>query len=290
MKNKIPIILLFSLMIPNLAFAAWWNPITWFVRENPDQLEELEAENSVETPDAANPDTENVSLPTRPEDLQSELQTARKEIQEMNTEISSLKKALAVLQKNLASANPQCKPAIVEKIVYQDRIVERPVEKIVYRDRVVQASCNTPTTSTQTSNTKQAEPIISTPKTYQELHCPKIVRVEDSLGNIGETSVSGVFQKGDIDSIVISVTAIDPQGLPLYFAFLPDINLAPGPIFGGGDWIENATTENSATIFVTEANVGANRHMWVRVWNQDDYSCIGANYDTQAYFNYDVTL
>ena len=126
MKTKIITILLFSLMIPNLAFAAWWNPATWFDREKPSLSEELEVENAEETSDTANPDTEKVSSPARPENLQSELQIARKEIQNKDKEITSLKKALVELQKNLASANPQCKSAVVEKIVYQDRIVERP--------------------------------------------------------------------------------------------------------------------------------------------------------------------
>lgn len=55
---------------------------------------------------------------------------------------------------------------------------------------------------------------------YSELHCPNIIKVEDSLGNVGINSIYGSFIKGTVDTITVNITATDPQGLPLHYQFL----------------------------------------------------------------------
>ena len=119
---------------------------------------------------------------------------------------------------------------------------------------------------------------------YSELHCPTIIKVEDSLGNVYNGSgIQGSFIKGSVNTITVKITATDPQGLPLHYQFL----------FGGwmkvdGTEMTNWVTENTTTLDVSNANAGANQSNWIRVDNQDGYGCIGAYYDTQAHFMYDV--
>jgi len=54
--------------------------------------------------------------------------------------------------------------------------------------------------------------------TYEDLHCPTIIGVKDSLGN---TSKSGnwTFKKGEVSTITLTVEASDPQNLPLYYRY-----------------------------------------------------------------------
>ena len=148
-------------LTPQIVSAVWWNPGTWFKKDVP--KEELKQDTGEEKPNVVkqekkptintsskNKETPKVELPAQASNLQSDLQMVKGEIQNKNTEINSLKKTLAELQKNLAQENPQCKQVVIEKVVYQDRIVEKPkvvyeeriieklVEKIVYKDRVVE--------------------------------------------------------------------------------------------------------------------------------------------------------
>ncbi|MCX6753490.1 MAG: hypothetical protein NTV03_00295 [Candidatus Nomurabacteria bacterium] len=120
---------------------------------------------------------------------------------------------------------------------------------------------------------------------YSESHCPKIIKVEDSLGNVGVNGngIKGSFIKGTVNTITVKITATDPQGLPLYYQFL----------FGywmkvDGTEMTNWVTENTTTLDVSNANIGANQSNWIRIDNQDGYGCLGAYYDTQANFMYEV--
>jgi len=88
---------------------------------------------------------------------------------------------------------------------------------------------------------------------YTELHCPKIIKVEDSMGNVGTDGISSSFIKGMVSTITVKITATDPQGLLLHYQFLFSDVVAGG-----------------------------------RVDNQDEYGCIGAYYDTQAYLQYEI--
>lgn len=131
--------------------------------------------------------------------------------------------------------------------------------------------------------TPVVEPKPSPTPSYEDLHCPKVVKIEDSLGNQSTTGqIHGTFKKGDISSLTFTITATDPQGLPLYYEYgythFVDANPIPG----------YESQNNSFTLDVTKAYVGANRWLAARVNNKDGYGCSGAYYDIPANFYYDV--
>src|SRR3990167_385962 len=197
-------------LTPQIVSAVWWNPGTWFKKDVP--KEELKQDTGEEKPNVVkqekkptintsskNKETPKVELPAQASNLQSELQMVKGEIENKNTEINSLKKTLAELQKNLAQENPQCKQVVIEKVVYQDRIVEKPkvvyeerivekpVEKIVYRDKIVQASCNSPVTPTPNTysdynfNYQWTDGRLSCPMTPRDIVIKKAVfKIPDS--------------------------------------------------------------------------------------------------------------
>src|SRR3989339_592920 len=197
-------------LTPQIVSAVWWNPGTWFKKDVP--KEELKQDTGEEKPNVVkqekkptintsskNKETPKVELPAQASNLQSELQMVKGEIENKNTEINSLKKTLAELQKNLAQENPQCKQVVIEKVVYQDRIVEKPkvvyeeriieklVEKIVYKDKVVQASCNSPVTPTPNTysdynfNYQWTDGRLSCPMTPRDIVIKKAVfKIPDS--------------------------------------------------------------------------------------------------------------
>ncbi|MDP3882765.1 MAG: hypothetical protein Q8Q48_01785 [Candidatus Staskawiczbacteria bacterium] len=124
-------------------------------------------------------------------------------------------------------------------------------------------------------------PLLVLASEYNELHCPKIIQVEDSLGNVGTNNIRGSFIKGVVNTITFKIIAVDPKQLALHYQFLFDD--ITGDSMDNIDW----TTSNTATINTTNAYLGP-RHVTIRVDNQDDYGCIGAYYDTQAYLQYEV--
>ncbi len=152
---------------------------------------------------------------------------------------------------------------------------------------VVKVASPTPTIKPMTKETPANSPIPKEPTpsptpSYNDLHCPKILNVEDSLGNKSTNSdIRSTFKKGEVNSLTVKITASDPQNLPLYFQFLPDANL-------GAD-MKDWSKDSSFTMNISNATPGSYRGIWIRVDNQDGYGCIGAYYDTQARLSYDVT-
>ncbi|XOB46621.1 MAG: hypothetical protein ACKKMV_00340 [Candidatus Nealsonbacteria bacterium] len=120
---------------------------------------------------------------------------------------------------------------------------------------------------------------------YRGLHCPKIIKVEDSLGNVFTNaeygSKHGAFRKGSIDTLTITVTATDPQGLPLYYMF-QIAELIPSSF--RTEW----SRENTYTLPVSDVIVAANRTIWLYIDNRDGYGCLTADFDATLPFGYDI--
>lgn len=139
------------------------------------------------------------------------------------------------------------------------------------------------TDSNSPNTTLKIPPSVTTTSravSYEELHCPKIIMVKDSIGNTGKSGINGTFRKGSITTLTIEIVAADPQSLPLYFFYTG--------FFAQEKASTEYTQQTKYTIDVTNAYLGP-RSTWIRVDNKDGYSCIGADYDTQAYFQYTVT-
>lgn len=130
---------------------------------------------------------------------------------------------------------------------------------------------------------------------YSESHCPKIIKVEDNLGNVriyNETSYSSSydifdlsFVKGTASTLSMKITAIDPKNLPL--RYLLDLN-----DFGeaGNNEItdfHNWTTDNTFTIDVSKTALGP-RNFRILIDNQDEYGCATNEFDTMVWSHYEV--
>lgn len=116
MKNiikSIIFILLISLILPNLVFASWWNPVSWLKTEKV-----LQNNVFISTSTDSNIITKN--------DSDSEVINLKKQI-------SDLLKQIEILKDSKLEVKEIIKEIPVEKIIYQDKIIE----KIVYRDNYI---------------------------------------------------------------------------------------------------------------------------------------------------------
>lgn len=128
--------------------------------------------------------------------------------------------------------------------------------------------------------------VIPTPTlSYNDLHCPKVIRIEDNLGNTSTgADLNGTFKKGSINLLTVKVTATDPQNLLPYFQY-QYTNFVENRSKIGADWSQN----NSFTYDVTDAVPGVSKIISVYIDNQDGYRCSGGDYDVAVYFNYTIT-
>lgn len=133
----------------------------------------------------------------------------------------------------------------------------------------------------------QTLPVAAPPQTlsYNDLHCPKVIKIEDNLGNTSTgADLSGAFKKGSVNLLTVKITATDPQNLLPYFQY-QYTNFIENRSKIGADWSQN----NSFTYDVTDAVPGVSKIISVYIDNQDGYRCSGGNYDVAAYFNYTIT-
>ena len=165
----------------------------------------------------------------------------------------------------------------------------------------VQINKNIETISTSSENKTQVNtkstpvPLISNvtldikpEASYKDLHCPRIILLEDSLGNKGsyENQINATFKKGTIDKLTLKITAIDPQGKTVYYKHRwGDLSqLRPED----SKW----TTNNTFSIDVTNANLGSSPEN-ISISNQDGYPCNGSVGDEEndigVFFTYNVT-
>jgi hypothetical protein len=118
MKNKIIPIILFALLIPNLAFASWWNPFSWF-RKNVVE----ENKNNVAT---TTRETKNVGTSSNPTSVTRKIAPM------------SIKKA-PVLEKVATSS---CNQSCIDKLVnekYKQEEAQRLQAKVVEDEKVRQS-------------------------------------------------------------------------------------------------------------------------------------------------------
>lgn len=150
MKNKTPqllMIFMFSLfIIPQITFAAWWNPVSWFEKEKTIQLNATSTKNSAlesATVFKSNniPNNTDVS-PGKTENKSSEFvntvlnESNIENVAELKATILRLQKEITLLQNKEQAKKTPTEP--VEKIIYRDRIIEKPTEKILYRDNITE--------------------------------------------------------------------------------------------------------------------------------------------------------
>lgn len=127
---------------------------------------------------------------------------------------------------------------------------------------------------------KEIEPKLS----YNDLNCPKVTKLEDNQGNvkINSNTLKGSISASQIDTLRVIVTAEDPNGDIIKYRYSPSRFSKNNPKINF--WLE----DNEYEILGSNLLVGGNRTLFVALNDEDDYSCIGANYDIPVKFIYDI--
>lgn len=127
--------------------------------------------------------------------------------------------------------------------------------------------------------------VLSPTPSYNKLHCPKLVKVEDNISQSTTDNMYNSFKKGNTNKISLKVQVEDPQNLPLYYRFysLGLVNSDKNSVT-----IKDWSLENFVDVDVTNAIPGTNRYISVEVDNRDGYSCRGS-IDLQFAVFYDIT-
>lgn len=151
MKKTLIFLAIIALVSPQIALASWWNPVSWFDREENSSMEldfstTTNARIIHDTADVR--ENKNITEPTVDPKRNSSgkdaalLAIAEKEIEVLKETILRLQKEISQLKGLKPYVKEVVKEVAVEKVEYRDRVVERPIEKVVYKDRVVEKLVN----------------------------------------------------------------------------------------------------------------------------------------------------
>lgn len=133
---------------------------------------------------------------------------------------------------------------------------------------------------------------------YNDLHCPKIIKIEDSLGNVAfanssnSNSLQAMYSQSTVQDITITISATDPQNLPLSYQYGSDAYAGPVGSLNLTDqqWIkDNHMTYHVGVLSGVTTTTHRTWHFTYRVDNQDGYNCSAGTGDVGGYFTYTVT-
>lgn len=182
----------------------------------------------------------------------------------------------------VTSNDKQSKNAECEIRILAEEVEEEPVQQ-EQEPAPVQDTDPEPQEAEQNNEVAQEEePELS----YNDLHCPKVVRLEDNQGNVsnpGLNYLKGTLVASEIDTLEVRVIAEDPNGDTLQFRFSPSSFSKNNPNLN--PW----GTNNTYSVLGENLLIGGNRTLFVSMDDGDDYSCIGANYDVAIKFTYDIS-
>lgn len=151
MKNKthlfLAIFVAFLFIVPQVSFAAWWNPASWLEKEKTIQLNATSTKNSEDLESATvfksnnfsnNINTSFEKTGNKQDDLTDTVSDKLdgENTAELKETILRLQKEITLLQNKEQAKKSSTEP--VEKIIYRDRTIEKPTEKIIYRDNVIE--------------------------------------------------------------------------------------------------------------------------------------------------------
>lgn len=154
MKKTLIFLAIIALVSPQIALASWWNPVSWFDREENSSMEldfstTTNARIIHDTADVR--ENKNITEPTVDPKRNSSgkdatlLAIAEKEIEVLKETILLLQKEISQLKGTSPKAKEVVREIPVGKIEYRDRVIERPTERIVYKDRAVEKLVTVPT-------------------------------------------------------------------------------------------------------------------------------------------------
>lgn len=169
------------------------------------------------------------------------------------------------------------------------RILAEEVEEETVQQKQEQESSSFQNTEPAPQEAEQDNEVVQEEEpelSYNDLHCPKVVRLEDNQGNVsnpGLNYLKGTLVASEIDTLEVRVIAEDPNGDTLQFRFSPSSFSKNNPNLN--PW----GTNNTYSVLGENLLIGGNRTLFVSMDDGDDYSCIGANYDVAIKFTYDIS-
>lgn len=128
---------------------------------------------------------------------------------------------------------------------------------------------------------------------YKDSHCPKIIKIEDSFGNVSNTIDGLSFFNGsyleDVKQITITIYATDPQNLPLYYQYgIGNNQAARTGNLTDNNWIkDNKITVDASPIWGCSINPQTGcgtKNISYSVDNQAGYNC-----SASGVFEYKIT-
>ena len=303
-SHTIGIMVLFVVMvIPNLAFASWWNPLTWKIFYRTDtktqvlenRILELESKLSIATTTISTSTPKTVATLPPKKVTNIEKKVVKKNVTTPGAPLvvkERLKTKTEDTQNAKANAILLAKQKDDEKLKLEVANLDLHLQEMIRAPRSRVAEQNYQQTKQEVSQDivipiplkiELPQNVVETPS-YTDLHCPKVVSIEDSLGNTANSRyLRGTFKKGDVKNITVTISASDPQNLPLYYQY------SSAGLIDGNSTIKDWSGDRSYSIDVTNAILGTNRILFFGIDNQDKFSCAGDYMDIHGSFTYTVT-
>ena len=179
------------------------------------------------------------------------------------------------------------------------KIVSSPLIEEKIKKEEISKQQNSSTLSTSSASSQQNSSVSFIPSniqtlTYEQLHCPRFYKLQDSLGNTREVvqniedrtgipGIGGSFVKGKVSDITLKVFAYDPDGDTLQYRLAVFADGFQSP----SRYAWSANNEFSINVL---NNIGLGPHKWIYidVSDRDSFNCAATNIDSNAYFDYTV--
>jgi len=299
MKNKTILSIAFFaislLIIPQMTFASWWKPNTWkiFNRKSEVKTEQkvvatsttykTESKEAIISStisksedisnvikDDANLSAESGKLITSSSKEKQE-SVEKQKIVAMQAQIEEIKRSI---EQTLKNQKDEEKDAKTKNLKGQIKEAE-PVDKEIVLSE-----------EKQKKPSKQKNSASDLALTYEQRHCPRVVHIEDNLGNSSDgSSLNAILSAPTTpNTIILSVDVEDPQSNPIVYWWgtnFPSVDLNQ-PI---------QTSTNTFNIDFSSRRIGPpGNQIYIHFKNNDGYNCAGSFYnsDGEAIFNYMV--
>src|SRR3989338_3206400 len=321
MKNKtiltITILAISLFIIPQMTFASWWKPNTWkiFNRKSEVKTEQkiiaTSTLNKIKSEDISNVVKDDANLGAEAGKLITPTQT-KKESELPKTTDAGGGSPLAPVTSGarpvvLTQTNGKQESVEKQKIAAMQAQIEeikRSIEQTLKNQKNKEEDVKTKNLKGQI---KEAEPIdkeivLSEEKqkksskqknsaldlalTYEQRHCPRVVHIEDNLGNSSDgSSLNAILSAPTTpNTIILRVDVEDPQANPIVYWW--------GTNFPSADLNQpTQTSTNTFNIDFSNRRIGhPGNQIYIHFKNNDGYNCAGIFYnsDGEAMFNYMV--
>ena len=299
MKNKTILSIAFFaislLIIPQMTFASWWKPNTWkiFNRKSEVKTEQkvvatsttykTESKEAIISStisksedisnvikDDANLSAESGKLITSSSKEKQE-SVEKQKIVAMQAQIEEIKRSIEQTLKNQKNKEEDVKTKNLKGQIKEAEPIDK--EIVLSEEK-------------QKKSSKQKNSALDLALTYEQRHCPRVVHIEDNLGNSSDgSSLNAILSAPTTpNTIILRVDVEDPQANPIVYWW--------GTNFPSADLNQpTQTSTNTFNIDFSNRRIGhPGNQIYIHFKNNDGYNCAGIFYnsDGEAMFNYMV--